>query len=235
MSKLRKIIIGIISVVILSIAVYITPKFLSFMETQTDIFKIEYQKTQVFQINEKEYVSDIEIPSQNIPLPEDILNKMIKRQQEKLEKERLEAERLEAERLEAERKKAEEQKKIEEEKKLEIAKQQTITKTTSRSSSETRSSNSDYIAFTATGYCPCSKCCGKSTGITASGAKAQAGVTVAMPSSYAFGTKVEIKGMGTYTVQDRGGAINGNKIDIFFNTHQEALNFGRRTVYLKVI
>lgn len=230
MSKLRKIIIGIISVVILSIAVYITPKFLSFMETQTDIFKIEYQKTQVFQINEKEYASDIEIPSQNIPIPEDILNKMIKRQQEKLEKER-----LEAERLEAERKKAEEQKKIEEEKKLEIAKQQTITKTTSRSSSETRSSNSDYIAFTATGYCPCSKCCGKSTGITASGAKAQAGVTVAMPSSYAFGTKVEIKGMGTYTVQDRGGAINGNKIDIFFNTHQEALNFGRRTVYLKVI
>lgn len=230
MSKLRKIIIGIISVVMLSIAVYITPKFLSFMETQTDIFKIEYQKTQVFQINEKEYASDIEIPSQNIPLPEDILNKMIKRQQEKLEKER-----LEAERLEAERKKAEEQKKIEEEKKLEIAKQQTITKTTSRSSSETRSSNSDYIAFTATGYCPCSKCCGKSTGITASGAKAQAGVTVAMPSSYAFGTKVEIKGMGTYTVQDRGGAINGNKIDIFFNTHQEALNFGRRTVYLKVI
>lgn len=225
MSKLRKIIIGIISVVILSIAVYITPKFLSFMETQTDIFKIEYQKTQVFQINEKEYASDIEIPSQNIPIPEDILNKMIKRQQEKLEKER----------LEAERKKAEEQKKIEEEKKLEIAKQQTITKTTSRSSSETRSSNSDYIAFTATGYCPCSKCCGKSTGITASGAKAQAGVTVAMPSSYAFGTKVEIKGMGTYTVQDRGGAINGNKIDIFFNTHQEALNFGRRTVYLKVI
>lgn len=230
MSKLRKIIIGIISVVILSIAVYITPKFLSFMETQTDIFKIEYQKTQVFQINEKEYASDIEIPSQNIPIPEDILNKMIKRQQEKLEKER-----LEAERLEAERKKAEEQKKIEEEKKLEIAKQQTITKTTSRNSSETRSSNSDYIAFTATGYCPCSKCCGKSTGITASGAKAQAGVTVAMPSSYAFGTKVEIKGMGTYTVQDRGGAINGNKIDIFFNTHQEALNFGRRTVYLKVI
>lgn len=230
MSKLRKIIIGIISVVILSIAVYITPKFLSFMETQTDIFKIEYQKTQVFQINEKEYASDIEIPSQNIPIPEDILNKMIKRQQEKLEKER-----LEAERLEAERKKAEEQKKIEEEKKLEIAKQQTITKTTSRTSSETRSSNSDYIAFTATGYCPCSKCCGKSTGITASGAKAQAGVTVAMPSSYAFGTKVEIKGMGTYTVQDRGGAINGNKIDIFFNTHQEALNFGRRTVYLKVI
>lgn len=230
MSKLRKIIIGIISVVILSIAVYITPKFLSFMETQTDIFKIEYQKTQVFQINEKEYASDIEIPSQNIPIPEDILNKMIKRQQEKLEKER-----LEAERLEAERKKAEEQKKIEEEKKLEIAKQQTITKTTSRSSSETRSSNSDYIAFTATGYCPCSKCCGKSIGITASGAKAQAGVTVAMPSSYAFGTKVEIKGMGTYTVQDRGGAINGNKIDIFFNTHQEALNFGRRTVYLKVI
>ena len=47
--------------------------------------------------------------------------------------------------------------------------------------------------------------------------------------------KIKIKGMGTYIVQDRGGAIKGNKIDIFFNTHQEALNFGRRTVYIKIL
>lgn len=56
-----------------------------------------------------------------------------------------------------------------------------------------------------------------------------------MSSSYSFGTKVEIKGMGTYVVEDRGGAIKGNKIDIYFDSHQEALNFGRRTVYLRVI
>lgn len=95
--------------------------------------------------------------------------------------------------------------------------------------------SSSWIKFIATGYCPCSKCCGKTTGITASGTKATAGRTVAMSSKYSFGTKVEIKGMGTYTVEDRGGAIQGNKIDIFFNTHQEALNFGRKTIYLRVV
>lgn len=96
-------------------------------------------------------------------------------------------------------------------------------------------SGSGYIKFTATGYCACSKCCGKySNGYTASGDKAQAGITVAMSGKYAFGTQVEIKGMGTYTVQDRGSAIQGNKIDIYFGTHQEALNFGRRTVEVSI-
>lgn len=111
-----------------------------------------------------------------------------------------------------------------------------VKKTTSRAGTNTRTTNTDgqYVRFTATGYCPCVKCCGKSSGITASGAKATAGVTVAMSKSYAFGTKVEIKGMGTYTVQDRGGAISGNKVDIFFATHQEAINFGRRTVEVQV-
>lgn len=111
---------------------------------------------------------------------------------------------------------------------------QTVTNKTNVNT-DTTDNTSNYIAFSATGYCSCSKCCGKSTGRTASGAMAQAGVTVAMPSRYAFGTKIEIKGMGTYTVQDRGGAIQGNRIDIFFNSHQEALNFGRRTVYLRIL
>lgn len=98
----------------------------------------------------------------------------------------------------------------------------------------TNENTGNWIKFTATGYCSCAKCCGKTTGTTASGTKATAGRTVAMSSKYAFGTKVEIKGMGTYTVEDRGGAINGNKIDIYFASHQEALNFGRRTIYLRV-
>lgn len=107
-----------------------------------------------------------------------------------------------------------------------------ITQTTNKKET---TSNSGFVAFTATAYCGCSKCCGKSTGITASGAKARQGVTVAMSSKYPFGTKVEIKGMGTYIVQDRGGAINGNRIDIYFDSHSEALNFGRRTVYLRIV
>lgn len=113
------------------------------------------------------------------------------------------------------------------------------TSTTSTQNSTTSnnniSTNNEYIAFTATGYCPCSKCCGKSNGITAMGTKALQGKTVAASSKYAFGTQLEIKGMGTYTVEDRGGAIQGNKIDIYFNTHSQALAFGRKTVYVKVI
>lgn len=100
-----------------------------------------------------------------------------------------------------------------------------------------------WVKFNASSYCFCSKCCGKTTGITASGTKATAGRTVAMNSSYPFGTKVLIKTSSgkilnngnPYIVEDRGGAIKGNKIDIFQNSHQEALNFGRQTVYVKVV
>lgn len=85
------------------------------------------------------------------------------------------------------------------------------------------------VTFETTAYCACSKCCGKSDGITASGARATQGRTIAAPSTYAFGTEIEIDGV-TYVVEDRGGAIKGNRIDIFFDSHSEANNYGRRTV-----
>ena len=76
-----------------------------------------------------------------------------------------------------------------------------------------------------TAYCSCSKCCGKTTGRTASGTKATAGRTVAASSKFAFGTKLNIGGH-IYTVEDRGGAINGNRIDIYVNSHSQALQWG---------
>ena len=82
--------------------------------------------------------------------------------------------------------------------------------------------------YTLTAYCACAKCCGKTDGITASGKKAVSGHTVAAPSNFPFGTKLEINGK-IYTVEDRGGAIQGKRLDIYFNSHQEALNFGRKT------
>ena len=84
-------------------------------------------------------------------------------------------------------------------------------------------------SYVTTAYCGCSKCCGKSDGITASGTVATEGRTVAAPSSLAFGTEIIINGH-TYVVEDRGGSINGNRIDIYFDSHQEALNYGRKTV-----
>ncbi|MBO4863545.1 MAG: hypothetical protein J5517_04225 [Eubacterium sp.] len=87
--------------------------------------------------------------------------------------------------------------------------------------------------FVLTGYCPCVICCGKTNGITASGRPATANHTIAADSRFAFGTQMIINGI-VYTVDDRGGAIKGNRIDIFFNTHAEALQFGKKTgdVYL---
>ena len=92
--------------------------------------------------------------------------------------------------------------------------------------------------FTLTGYCPCAICCGKwsnpSNPITASGTTPVAGRTVAADTSrYPFGTKLMINGQ-IYTVEDVGGAIKGNHIDIYFNTHEEARAFAKQygSVYL---
>ncbi len=93
----------------------------------------------------------------------------------------------------------------------------------------------------ATAYCSCAICCGPYDGnSTADGSVPAAGHTVAAPPTYAFGTKMYIPefdyggGSGIYEVEDRGGAITDNRIDIYFSTHEEALSFGRRrlTVYI---
>ena len=109
-------------------------------------------------------------------------------------------------------------------------------KVTSRSSTLPRvSSNSTGgTVYKITAYCPCSKCCGKTTGRTASGTTATAGRTVAASSKFAFGTKLNIGGH-VYTVEDRGGAVKGNKIDIFVNSHAEALQWGVRYLNVSVV
>ena len=125
---------------------------------------------------------------------------------------------------------------------LKIAKANKVT-TTSRggttTSRETVTASAtltgDWIWANASAYCACASCCGKTNGITASGTKATAGRTIAAPKNYPFGTKIEIAGMGTYVVEDRGGAITGNKIDIYFDSHQEALQFGRRQLQIKIV
>ena len=110
-------------------------------------------------------------------------------------------------------------------------------KVTSRSSTLPRTSSASSTGGTVykiTAYCSCSKCCGKTNGRTASGTTATAGRTVAASSKFAFGTKLNIGGH-VYTVEDRGGAINGNKIDIFVNSHAEALQWGVRYLNVSVV
>ncbi len=85
----------------------------------------------------------------------------------------------------------------------------------------------EYLGeYEITYYCSCSKCCGKSNGITASGAKVQPNHTIAAPSSFPFGTVLIIDGI-EYTVEDRGGSIKGKRLDIYVPSHEEALQLGR--------
>ena len=89
--------------------------------------------------------------------------------------------------------------------------------------------------FNLSAYCSCSSCCGKDDGITASGTRVQSNHTIAADISVLpFGTVVYINGED-YTVEDTGSAINGNRIDIYFDSHSEALVFGRITeeVYIR--
>ena len=105
--------------------------------------------------------------------------------------------------------------------------------TTIETTTEKQKQRKLYVSATA--YCACEKCCGTSDGITATGTKATAGRTIAVdPSVIPYGTRVIINGH-TYIAEDCGGAVNGNEIDIFFDNHEEALNFGRQqlTAYIE--
>jgi len=88
--------------------------------------------------------------------------------------------------------------------------------------------------YRVTAYCKGSCCCGKwADGITASGAKAQ-GKLIAAPKEIPFGTWIDIPGYGYAEVLDRGGSIKGKRLDVFFPTHQEALNWGVQYLEIKI-
>lgn len=117
-----------------------------------------------------------------------------------------------------------------------IVQVQKAVQTTSRASTTPRTAAvpTNGTTYKITAYCSCAKCCGKSTGRTASGTQATAGRTVAAPANFAFGTKLNIGGQ-IYTVEDRGGAIKGNKIDIYVNSHAAALQWGVRYLPVSVV
>jgi 3D (Asp-Asp-Asp) domain-containing protein len=93
-----------------------------------------------------------------------------------------------------------------------------------------------------TAYCPCKKCCGpKAQGVTASGKRVNFndGLFVAADKKvFDFHTKLKIPGYANgeaVPVLDRGGAIKGNKLDVFFPSHVEALKWGRQKVAVTVV
>lgn len=91
--------------------------------------------------------------------------------------------------------------------------------------------SAEYLGnFTLTAYCNCASCCGTAGNATASGVMPTSGHTVAM-GGIDFGTKLLINGT-VYTVEDRGTPYG--HVDIYFDTHEEALQFGMSSadVYL---
>ena len=72
--------------------------------------------------------------------------------------------------------------------------------------------------------------------ITATGTKPKWGTIAVDPKIIPYGTKVYIPQFGrTFIANNTGGAIKGNKIDIFMNTKKECYNWGRRTIEIQIL
>jgi len=113
------------------------------------------------------------------------------------------------------------------------------------------------VSMEVTAYCACRKCCEwkrkwgccllptvyatgpnkgkrKQVGITADGSQAGKGTIAADTSLYPFGTILYVPGYGWGEVHDRGRAIRGNHIDVFFKSHKRALKWGRQRLDVEV-
>jgi 3D (Asp-Asp-Asp) domain-containing protein len=106
-----------------------------------------------------------------------------------------------------------------------------------------------------TGYCPCEICCNwrrsvlglgapviasgpnkgrpKAVGITAKGTRARPGVIAADTNLFAFGTVMYVPGYGWGRVEDVGGAIKGYHLDLFFEKHATAQQWGVKKKEIK--
>ena len=85
-----------------------------------------------------------------------------------------------------------------------------------------------YIKMTATGY--------THTGNkTYTGIWPSTGIVAVDPKVIKLGTRLYIDGYGYATAMDVGSSIKGNRVDLFFETREEALNWGRRSVEVFVL
>lgn len=95
--------------------------------------------------------------------------------------------------------------------------------------------NARTLTVVATGYCPCAKCnypyYGKPSYL---GYPLRRGIVAVDPKVIPMGSRLYIPGYGEGIAADQGGAIKGNRIDLCFSTHQEALNWGIKTVTITV-
>lgn len=113
------------------------------------------------------------------------------------------------------------------------------------------------IPMEVTAYCGCQKCClwkrsifhffmpvyiagpnkgkRKQVGITADGSTAARGVIAADLTRYSFGTAMYVPGYGWGEVHDTGSGLKENHIEVFFKSHQDALEWGRKKLKVRVV
>lgn len=93
----------------------------------------------------------------------------------------------------------------------------------------------DSMILVATAYYPGPRNYGGGVGIrTATGMLAQRGVVAVDPAVIPLGTRVYVEGYGGAIAADTGGAIRGKRIDLCFNTYEEAIRFGRHPVRVHI-
>lgn len=103
--------------------------------------------------------------------------------------------------------------------------------------------NPYYKEVVASAYCPCDTCCGKhSDGMTATGNDAMLPGVAVDPDIIPLGSRMDIPGYnrgvngnGSWILcDDTGSAIKGNKIDVRFKTHEEALEWGVKKIRVRI-
>jgi len=96
-------------------------------------------------------------------------------------------------------------------------------------------------------YCPCPKCCGpRARGVTADGTRITPGMRLlAAPPEIPLGTMLVVPGYGEAPVRDRGGSIQGRRLDVLFAvagkdgkidlpaSHEAAVRWGVRIVEVR--
>lgn len=97
---------------------------------------------------------------------------------------------------------------------------------------------SKHFIMLSTGYCPCSLCCSPfDTGLTYTGDIAGRGcVAIDIEARILrMGQRLFIEGYGYGLANDVGGAIKGWEVDLCFDSHKEALEWGRKLVKIYVL
>ena len=112
-----------------------------------------------------------------------------------------------------------------------VNKAQSTTNKNQSSSNKVQSStstNRKHMSVVATAY--------TGDGITSTGTKPKWGTISVDPSVIPYGTKVYIPQFGqTFIAEDCGGAIKGNKIDIYMNDETAVKNWGRKTIDIYIV